>query len=378
MKQTVKFAKMNVELEAPRAVAEEESRCWYPDILQFSTGELMITYSLNADANANIMNTQVVILSDDGGKNWGKSHFPYDVNGFHNAGGEVRVSLPDGRIVGTSTFLRADPPDQKRDFAAHYWCYDRGGRRYSVEPWGALIRGLPKDVESWAVPSRTWWHRINWYGDIVILDDGRFLTTLSLRYEGDSLETTVALISGDEGKNWEYLSTVAGPEDIPDAKEGFDEPCMIRLASGDVMCVSRVGSGEDQKLARTFSSDQGKTWTAIDRLPAFSVAPNMSQLSNGVIAISTGRPGLFLCLSSDPGGKGEWESIDLMDHHNSSLDGTHKMDASQTTAYTANLEPGPNRLFVVYDRTPFGWKAVPEDSDEKSRIYLLEASISIS
>ena len=375
---------MNVELEEPRVVAEEESRCWYPDILKFSTGELMINYSLNADSSYNTMNTQVVILSDDRGKTWGKSLFPYDVEGFHNAGGEVRVSLPDGRIVGTSAnYLRADPPGQKRDFAVHYWCYDRGGRRYSVEPWGARVRGLPRDVEIWPKPTRTRWYVLNWYGDIVVLEDGRFLTTLTLRYEGDTLLTTVALTSGDEGKNWEYLSTVAGAEDIPGAQEGFDEPCLIRLTSGELMCVSRVGKGPEQPLARTFSSDQGKTWSKIDRLPAFSVAPNISQLSNGVIAISTGRPGLFLWLSSEPDGKGKWECIDLIEHHNSSLDNPHKMDvsqdhSSQTTAYTANLEASPNRLYIVYDRTPFGWNAVPEDSDEKSRIYLLEASISIA
>ncbi|MBI3941472.1 MAG: hypothetical protein HY326_00535, partial [Chloroflexi bacterium] len=65
--------------------------------------------------------------------------------------------------------------------------------------------------------------------------------------------------------------------------------------------------------------------------------------------------------------------------------------------YTALLEVAPNRLFMVYDRMPYGWMPVPTDAEirsrmltyypdrtftpgtfiprERSRIYLLELEI---
>ena len=370
----VEINTLRLSLKTPRVVAETTSgHCWYPDLLAFSTGELMLNYSLNADTNENQVNAQAVLISTDQGRTF---DFAYDVSGFHNGGGEVRTSLPDGRIVGVSTFLKPDPPGQWREFAAHYWTYSEGGRSYAVEPWGARVQGLPRAVEPWSESSRTWWARINWFSDIVVLEEGRFVTSLSMRFQGDARESTVALGSEDQGRHWRYLSTMAGPDVVPDAREGFDEPCLIRLEDGDLMCISRVGSGADQPLARTCSSDGGQTWSAPDRLPAYSVAPQICRLQSGVLALSTGRPGLFLWFSPDPRGQ-DWHCFDVTTFHNATLDESFRIDTDlkQTTAYTALLEVEDNRLFLVYDRTPFGWQPVPADSGEHSQIWLLEVAV---
>ncbi|MEW6750513.1 MAG: sialidase family protein [Candidatus Latescibacterota bacterium] len=363
---------LSLRMHPPRVVAHTSSgHCWYPDLLRFATGQLMLTYSLNADANDNPHNSQAVCLSGDGGHSF---DFAYDVNGFHNAGGEPRLSLPDGRIVGTSTFLRPDPPGQWRRFAAHHWCFQDGGRRYAVEPWGAHVEGLPAPVQPYPQASRTWWARINWFSDIVALADDHWVSTLSLRFAGDARETTVALSGADGGRSWRYLATIAGPDAVPQAGEGFDEPCLLQLADGDLLCVSRVGSGADQPLARTRSSDGGRTWSPVDRLPAYSVAPQLCRLRSGVLALSTGRPGLFLWLSTDDRGE-DWHGVDVMAHHNASVAPAERMTAAQTTAYTAMVEGPSDRLLLVYDRTPFGWQPVPAGSGEASRIYLLEVEV---
>jgi hypothetical protein len=387
---------LTLTLSRPRVVAEASvGRCWYPDLLKFSTGELMLNYSLNADANDNLHNSQVVCVSTDQGRTFSLT---YDVNGFHNSGGEPRISLADGRIVGTSAFLKPDPQGQWRRFVAHYWTHENGGRRYTVDPWQATVEGLPRDVERFPTPSRTWWGRINWFSDIVELEGGRWISTISMRFRGDRRESTHAVISTDGGHHWRYLSTIAAADAVPDAKEGFDEPCLIRLADGDLMCVSRVGPHEDQKLARTYSSDGGKTWSPIDRLPAFSVAPQICRLQNGILALSTGRPGLFLWLATDPRGK-QWQSLDVMAYHNSAVseslqivaprgeptgvgrrtndDGIVDLDTQkqQTTAYTALVEVTDNRVFLVYDRSPLGWQPVPAQAGERSQIFLLEIDV---
>jgi hypothetical protein len=361
---------LRVVFNKPRVVAEVgQGRCWYPDIIKFSTGELMLNYSLNADTNENEHNSQAVHISTDGGRTF---DFTYDVNGFHNGGGEPRISLEDGRIVGASTFLKPAPKGQGRCFLAHRWTYDHGGRCCTVEPWGALVEGLPREVAPYPKVSRTWWCRINWFSDILLVADGFWISTLSLRYGGDQRETTVALISENEGRLWRYLSTIAGADAVPDAKEGFDEPCLVQLENGNLMCVSRVGSR--QPLARSYSSDGGKSWSALDRLPAYSVAPQLCRTRSGTLVLSTGRPGVFLWFSTDPRGE-NWQSIDVLAHHNSTLDAASQMEAKQTTAYTAMVEVEDDRIFLVYDRTPFAWEPVPAGSGERAQILLLEFSV---
>ncbi|RIK25727.1 MAG: hypothetical protein DCC55_40445 [Chloroflexi bacterium] len=216
---------------------------------------------------------------------------------------------------------------------------------------------------------------------------GQLLTTMYLTFQGDDLYSTIALTSDDEGHTWRYLSTIAGPEAVPGAPEGPCEPGMVQLATGELMCVLRVGSGSTWNLFRSYSRDEGRTWSPVDRLPAFSVEPSLRRLHNGTLALTTGRAGIYLWLSTDPRGTA-WQPIDLVAHHNTwapssrytivpeqSGDRALRHAHDQTTAYTELVEVAPNRLLMVYDRTPFGWNPVPHDSDERSRVFALPMHI---
>lgn len=367
----VKFDKSELSISKPRIIAsEKDGRCWYPAILKFSTGEIMLNYSVNADANDNTANAQAVCISGDQGRTF---DFCYDVNGFHNGCGEPRITLSDGRIIGTSTFLKPPAPGKSREFFAHRWIYDNGGRRYTIEPWGSKVSSLPGDVLQFPGASRTWWNRINWFSDIVAVNDGSWISTISMRFEGDELETTVAVKSDDEGRTWKYISTIASPSDVPWAKEGFDEPCLINLGNDKLMCISRVGSGMDQPLARAISYDAGLTWSKKEKMDAFSVAPQICRFSDDILLLVTGRPGLFIWANTSSG-EGKWESFDLMAYHNETTD-DWKMDAKQTSAYVDIVSIEPGKAMIVYDRSPFGWKPVPKDSGEESQIWLVEVNI---
>jgi len=385
--QDVTLGPLRAILSKPRVVAEtSRGRCWYPDLLKFSTGELMLNHSLNADSNDNEHNSQAVYVSTDDGRTF---DFAYDVDGFYNSGGEPRISLSDGRIVGMSSVLKPDPRAPEQRLLAHCWCYDQGGRRYVVEPWGVVVEGLPRQVAGGEPPSRTSWVRGSWFSDILVLDDGSWLSTIHAQFRGDERLSTVAVVSGDSGRHWRYLSTLAAPDDVPNGLDGPCEPCLARLAGGDLMCIMRAGQGHKQpgqQLARTYSSDGGRSWSAVDRLKAESVAPQICRLDNDVLVLSTGRPGIFLWLSADVRGA-QWHPIDVVAWHNAALDeplhikipasGMDPVSAlkGQTTSYTAVVEVSPNRIFVVYDRTPFGWKPVPPDCGQRSQIFLLEAEI---
>ncbi|MSP11990.1 MAG: exo-alpha-sialidase [Chloroflexi bacterium] len=372
--QTLQLNDIRIVLGQPQQVTAGTAFCWFPYLSKFSGGNLLLTHSLQADADVGLR-AMAVMVSRDHGQTWDLS---YDVS----HGPAVRISLPDNTIAGPTFSPIPDPPGQWRNFRVHYVRYEAGGAGYKLEPWAARILDLPRDVAPWKGPSRYWQAEIALVGDAVKVD-GRYVTTCPLRFQGDPLYSCVALASDDNGYTWRYLSTMVTAEAISDAREGFDEPCMLQLSNGDLMCVSRVGSGRDQALARVYSSDGGKSWSPPDRLPAFSVMPAIRRLHNGVIALSTGRPGIYLWLSTDPRGT-SWQMVDIVAHHNQwAPNATHKINpelspdpqkrhaADQTTAYTALVEIEPNQLLLVYDRIPFGWNGVPAGSDERSRIYLL-------
>jgi hypothetical protein len=277
---------------------------------------------------------------------------------------------------------------QMRDFDLHYWQLQDGGRRYTVDPWGAHVQGLPRDV----VPSTVWsrWAHVGFalHGTAVQTAPGTWVTTGYGGYEGDAKATTEALVSQDDGRTWTYLGTVAGPDAVPESNEGFDEAATVQLPNGGLMCVGRVGAM--QPLARTYSHDGGKSWSAMDRLPIGSVCPSATALDNGVVAVSAGRPGLSLALSPDANAR-EWQTIDIREFHNSEMEPPHHIrlgrptrpnaphieclvtqfdldDPFQTTGYTQLLAMPGNRLFLVYDRIPYGWMPVPTDMEIRSRI----------
>ena len=108
----------------------------------------------------------------------------------------------------------------------------------------------------------------------------------------------------------------------------------------------------------------------------------MLRLAGGVLVLSTGRPGLWNWFSLDGRGK-SWQAFDLMAYHNRVLDKRYHIKADikdiatahQTTAYTAMVEAAPNRIFLVYDRNPLGWRALPGDYPDQSQIFLIEIEV---
>jgi hypothetical protein len=159
---------------------------------------------------------------------------------------------------------------------------------------------------------------------------------------------------------------------------GPGEPSLVQLATGELMCVMRMGGGADFPLRRSYSADGGRTWSTPDLLPARSVEPSLKRLQNGVLALATGRPGVFLWLSSDQRGE-RWQAIDIFAHHNRwAPDPGYQITPAQTTAYTEIIEVAPNRLLLAYDRTPFGWEPTPAGSPERNRIFLLPIEIEVA
>jgi hypothetical protein len=124
--------------------------------------------------------------------------------------------------------------------------------------------------------------------------------------------------SSDQGHSWSYASRIdVAPSWLPWAdSEGACEPSLVQLPDERLLTVFRVDSRS--MLFQAFSSDSAQTWSAPRRLPAWSVMPQLQMLSNGVLVLTSGRPGLGMWVRPTAGGPTDddrWLAYDLAAEH---------------------------------------------------------------
>jgi photosystem II stability/assembly factor-like uncharacterized protein len=179
----------------------------------------------------------------------------------------------------------------------------------------------------------------------------------------DGLEghlSDVLLRSKDGGQTWKEQSTIAAiePGEKPwpwEGNEGPNELTVIRLADNRLYAVFRTGS--DAFIGQTWSADDGNTWTPPVSTGIKGVYPRVRRLSNGMLALTTGRPGPVVIMFNTDGTGEKWSHAT-------------ELFAGMSTRYTDLIEVAPGKLFVVYDSVPYGWHAIPfTDRKAKNTIY---------
>lgn len=356
-----------------------------PTLARFPRGELIATYTLDSDTQSNPVFASGYQISNDGGAHWGRrySMLMQHVNMiFVPKPGDSLMALP-------SEFFQQTPGDE-RNFVGPYYLFEHGGQRMVFVPDGVRVVDWPwpVDVTPGTQPRDNWHVGLTLTGNALKLGN-KLLATGYFHVKGERSPRAVILASGDGGFTWRYLSTVAGADPSlvsQQAYEGADEMGMIQLADGDLMAVFRVGSGSKWHLRRAYSHDQGRTWGQPDVLPAWSVYPQLRRLSDGTIALSTGRPGIDLWLSTDPRGK-NWQMVDIAAYHNRCMSdpseqiGTFEITPNQylsettkwqTSSYTGLVEVAPHRLLLLYDRDP---ERIPRGPDDLSRVFVLPVEV---
>jgi len=371
---TIKLNGVTVQIGEPLQAMESVGHAWFPSLAQFPSGELLLAYSLAADSNENQFDLSGYQISADGGHSWTPR---YDIVPEHQP--MIYVPQADGALFAIPAYLYAVTLGDQHNFCGAAMRFEQAGRRVIFEPQAVRVVDWPWPVEILPNPYRSNHHRVNFCFDgDALLVDGRLIATLYGAKAGEPFYRVVVATSEDGGRTWRYLATVAGPEAVPATEprgHGPGEPSLVQLANGELMCVMRMGGGADFPLRRSYSADGGHTWSPPDLLPAVSVEPSLKRLQNGVLALSTGRPGISLWLSTDDRGT-QWQSIDILAHHNQwAPDAGYTITPAQTTAYTEIIEVAPNRLLLAYDRTPFGWQPTPADSAERNRIFLLPIEV---
>ena len=181
---------------------------------------------------------------------------------------------------------------------------------------------------------------------------------------GAALCRTVALFQGDaSGTHWSYLSRVDQTSNMP-AGPGPSESSMAELADGRILMVFRVGVGSP--LWKVYSGDGGKTWGIRSAITAWAVWPQLLLLSNGVLILTAGRPGIGLWVSNGTTADGSsWRHYDLEVEHNKRVTSTFTFTNS---SYGPPFAPAPSKL-PPWRRYPPRYPAGTKWSDTKSSSY---------
>lgn len=347
-------------------ITQSHRYCWFPTVHQFPTGEIMVTMEMVRDEGDPEGEFSAYCISKDGGSTWSRRYtmgFGATVNG-----GWSYEPEKDGTIWNLSMEPKNSPPGQSQDFHTNLTKWWRGGMEFQQsldvpihysQPLVMIpteLFDLGPGVFDGHVEQRT--NDNGPWGSIIHALNGDLLCISKSNIVGLNYGTDLLLRSTNEGKSWAQYSVVATidgkqkPEWMGNV--GPDECNLVRLADGRLLAVFRT----DGRMGETWSSDDGKTWTPPIPTPFRGVCPRLRRLSNGMLALITGRPDpTALRFSRD--GK-EWTSTTIIAENQ-----PYRL-AGGTTHYADFIEVAPGKLFVVYDSVPYGWYPIPY-GDFKSR-----------
>jgi hypothetical protein len=352
-------------MSTPLLVRRSQRYNWLPQLHRMSNGDLVATMAAHADTRVTAQ-VKLATRSQDGGLTWDEPRLVLD-------GGSDSLTLPSGDLLLLPRLLRqrqtglgAPCNRLSLDGVLHY-AFD-----------GVTVSGVP-GVGSGDDGT------VCFDGQPLARVSGGYLTTVHVHREG-AQKSTLAVVDSDDGYHWRYRATVAGGDCPLPGTEGPNEAMLCRLPDGRLMCVFRLQSNEHAmlELGQSWSRDDGNTWSAaVSMQGPRSVEPSVAVLPGGMVALSSGRPGVNLWVNADGSGL-DWSVIDIASHHTACHPGDAIIKRSlvidewwtiNTTGYTEIVSLGGPHLLMIYDRLAKGWDVIRDDEDESNSVWVVRVSI---
>lgn len=346
-------------------IAASYNYLWFPTIHRFSTGEILATMRMSPDEANPEGEFSAYCLSKDGGETWSRRY-------AMGAGANIdaaytQISREDGAIWGLSAgfaSMEPFPPGAKADFHVTLTTFSRGGMEvqqfrdakiHLSEP----VQSIPVELFATKQKDASQLRKVpeaQPFGAIIDGPGGEWLNTLYYTADEHPRQHRLVLIrSVDHGQSWNELGVIASVP--PQEKlapwmgnEGPSEAGLVRLSDSRLFCIFRTSTGDP--LAETWSLDDGKTWSPPVSSGFPGVAPHLRLLSNGLLALTTGRPGPVTLMFSSDEGKQWMAATTIFNGH--------------STRYSDLIELEPGKLLVVYDSVPY-WSGPIPPSDKLSK-----------
>ena len=288
------------------------------------------------------------VRSSDGGKSW--SPVTNDVARVFAASSCGTFSeLADGTLLANYVFSINTADGQE----LITWRSNDKGQTWSKARFTPLICPPQRDL--------AWGEGVIggcFYSRILDLPDKSLLLFGHTQFEGDRKYRVVVLRSTDQAKSFHYYATVAYEDNSSSTLRplGFCEPEAVRLKTGEILCFMRTAEYEPLFVSR--STNDARTWSSPQRIGVDGILPTPVLLDNGVLALSYGRPGVWLIFSTDNGRwwtdkrciwtwNSLWGEGHLPKTRHYSTPGYHTFERSDCNARMTQI--APNKLLLVYN-----------------------------
>lgn len=205
-----------------------------------------------------------------------------------------------------------------------------------------------------------------WWGDMEMLPDGSLVavTYPNILDQGPLFHFTAACWrSTDRGHTWLLRGRIPF---APGERDGFTEPAFTRLRDGSLYCVLRTTDGNGVgPMYRTRSTDGGRTWSKPAVMAPNGVMPRLLRLGNGMLVLSSGRPGVQLRVSKSGLGDDWSEPVDVLPPTSDKLD-------LDSCGYTGLVALDRDTFLIVYS-----WFQKP-DADGRPRKAVLSRRVRLT
>lgn len=330
----------------------------WPTIGRKADGELMVVFSGDRETHVCPYGKNQVIRSRDGGETWSEAETinsspldDRDTGLLVMRSGAILItwftmtSDPAGEFTMT-TYSPPKSADRRRVSYPEY--YDAW-----VRHWGKISPEVTERHHgNWSRRStdggRTWEPAVDAvvsapHGPIQLRDDRLLMVGNTLI---DGKPVLAAAQSTDEGRSWSMAGSVPFPQDKAAEALYFNEPHIVELPDGKVVCLIRYEPTSERHnewyMHQSESADGGQTWTPAHPTPIWGYPPHLVRLDSGPLLATYGhrRPtfGERACLSHDGGVSWDIENEMVLrdDAPNSDL------------GYPASIELEPGEILTVY------------------------------
>lgn len=367
---TIRLKSMDVRLSQPVNVMRSKGHLWFANLVRRHNGDLFAWATNYADMYQRTP-TCLTSWSRDSGRTWAApQESPY---------GDIVVKRKNGDLVWLPYNLYHRPEGMGGD----YRFLPAAGQAFRNETSGLVITGLPRaDRRKTEHPDLA---GFVFNGDSISASDHGYLATLYGTFAGDK-QSALLLAHSNTGLRWHIRSIIADKNSELPGESGPSESSLCRLKDGRLMCVFR--SKSYVKYTQSFSSDDGKTWSALRQMDMpFSVQPSLVALPGGAVTLSGGRPGLYLWINATGDGL-TWEPVDLRENHNRTTpaDYIHESEnitaetplhhfRHETTSYTQTVMLDDTHVMVAYDRGPHGGEKIEPFSPESNSVWVVHVEL---
>jgi hypothetical protein len=360
---------LEVRLSEPTVVAvatrpEKWGFFQFPTLARWTDGTVAASWAMAADSIVSYgSSASGGAISKDEGKTWTRLTGEKGISGFLLPNGD-RVQVVTPKAIKTSELRLPSPVGAANET---YSKEKQPLYRHSELPpevQGVCLSRLAKGSTRWVSEraalddplalrySLVDLFPIIWWGDLHIASDGSVIAGIypgyRLRDDGtaDPKEGVFFYRSTDAGHSWQIQGRIPYQPDLaadPKGAErsGFTEPAFEILADGGFLCVARTTDGlGNGPMYSSRSHDAGRTWSPPEVMARFGVLPRLLHLTNGIVALSSGRPGVQLRFCADRRGKTWTQPIELLSYPDEK--------EAVSCGYTSLLATGPDRFLIIY------------------------------